>query len=120
MAKSGLEVVNVPVPADDIGIETQRSLRRILTLRVRIIVVHAEQLVARLMMTTARAAGMLNGDVRNPPLSALCYLLAALLCDACLYLCLCLCRCAALMTCAVLCRWLAVHFHWHYHLDVRY
>ncbi len=55
----------MPVPADDIGIETQRSLGRILTLRFRIIVVHAEMLVARLMMSTARAAGMLNGDVSN-------------------------------------------------------
>jgi hypothetical protein len=76
IALSGLEVVNVPVPADDIGIETKRSLSRILTLRFRVIVVHAEPLVARLMMSAAKSAGILNGDVSSafcvllPPLSA--------------------------------------------------
>jgi hypothetical protein len=63
MAKSGFEVVNVPVPVDDIGPETQRSLNRILALRVRIIVIHAEPTIAKLMMSTAHNAGILNGDV---------------------------------------------------------
>ncbi len=60
----GMEVVNVPVPRFDIGIEAVRSLSRILTLRFRLIVVHAEPDLARLMMSSAKNAGILNGDVR--------------------------------------------------------
>ncbi len=53
--------MNVPVPTHDIGIETQRTLDRILLVRVRIIIIHAEATLARLMMNTARNAGLLDG-----------------------------------------------------------
>jgi hypothetical protein len=72
LASSSLEVVDVPVPANDIGTETKRSLTRILTLRLRIIVVHAEPFMARLMMSAARNAGILNGHVRSPSPTRLC------------------------------------------------
>ncbi len=52
----------MPVPSDDGGVETQRSLSRILTLRVRLIFIHAEERLGRLMMSAARRNGMLNGD----------------------------------------------------------
>ncbi len=38
------------VPEDDQGIEVSRSLRRILSLRFRVIVVHSEPVLAKLMM----------------------------------------------------------------------
>jgi hypothetical protein len=56
------QIVDVPVPADDDGTETQRSLNRILSLRVRVILVHAEEKLAKLMMSIARRNNMLNGD----------------------------------------------------------
>ncbi len=56
------QVVDVPVPSADTGVETQRSLSRILTLRVRLIFIHAEETLGRLMMNVAKRNGMLNGD----------------------------------------------------------
>ncbi len=57
-----VQVVDVPVPMADDGVETQRSLSRILTLRVRLIFIHAEETLGRLMMNVAKRNGMLNGD----------------------------------------------------------
>ncbi len=53
--------MNVPVPTHDIGVETKRTLERIILVRVRVIVIHAEANLARLMMGTARNAGLLDG-----------------------------------------------------------
>ncbi len=50
------------MPSADDGVETQRSLSRILTLRVRLIFIHAEETLGRLMMNVAKRNGMLNGD----------------------------------------------------------
>ncbi len=59
---SGLDVVDVPVPASDMGLKTQLATTRIKALRIRVIIVHAEPDLARLFMNYAYRAGMLNGD----------------------------------------------------------
>ncbi len=97
-------MVNVPVPSNDIGAETQRSMDRILTLRFRIIVVHAEQEIARLMMSVAQKAGILDGSVSFVCISVFC-------CDGAH-------GCCSLFTCSV--RRSSAFVYWHFGLDVRF